>query len=216
MRKKIYVLAVAAVIAGTMLTACGSKNEAAQTTEAEITTEAAAEETVEGTTAESASEETEAGGTEAAADEMLDKAHEAVKSAYGENYIPSMPYDAAALKEVFGLDPASYESFIAEGPMISVQVDTFIGVKAKSGETEAVVDALKSYREKQLTEAMQYPMNMVRFESAEITVHGDYVFFVMLGAPDPAAEEKGEDAALESAKANNRIGVDAIAAVFDN
>ena len=205
MRKKIYVLAAAAVMAGVMMTACASKSTTEPTTEA--VTEAP-------TQAETTEAESNGNSDEASADETLNKAHEAVKAAYGDNYIPNMPYDATALKEVFGVSAELYDSFIAEGPMISVNVETFIGVKSKEGKAADVAAALEAYRKKQLDEAVQYPMNMVKLQAAQVVTHGDYVFFVMLGAADPAEEEKGESEALESAKKNNQIAVDALAELF--
>ena len=59
-------------------------------------------------------------------------------------------------------------------------------------------------------------MNMVKAEASQVVIHGDYVFFVMLGAADMESEEKGEKEALDSAKQNNQIGIDAIASIFAN
>lgn len=219
MRKKIYVLAAAAVITGIILTACASKGgDTKPETTTEAVTEAPTVETESGETAESSPASDGDNSGEAPeglpADEMLDKAHEAVKAVYGDNYIPSMPYDEVALKEVFGVSSELYDSFIAEGPMISVNVETFVGVKAKEGKAEDVAAALEGYKKKQLDEAVQYPMNMVKLQAAQVVTHGDYVFFLMLGAADQAEEEKGEKEALESAKKNNQLAVDAIAEIF--
>ena len=71
---------------------------------------------------------------------------EAVKQAYGNDYIPGMDYDAQAMEELFGIGKDQYEAFFAQGPMISVHVDTFIGVQAKAGQADAVEQALLDYQ----------------------------------------------------------------------
>lgn len=217
MRKNIYVITTAAMMTGILLTACAPKTAVTETTGAVV--ESTADETAP---EESLSEKTtEGAGGESAPSEnvydvYLEQAHEAVKQVYGDNYIPNMPYDAIALKEVFGVDDSLYDAFIAEGPMISVNIETFIGVKAKEGKAADVAAALEGYRKNQLDAAVQYPMNMVKAEASQVVTHGDYVFFVMLGAADMETEEKGEKEALESAKQNNQIGIDAISSIFAN
>lgn len=208
MRKRIYLLTAAAVMTGIMVTACAPKNDKG------LQTSSAAETTAQETESEErASEESEA--AEASADEVLSAVHTAVKAAYGENYIPSMSYDAETLKKQFGVKAELCEAVIAEGPMISVHVETFIGVKAKKGKGGEVKAALDKYRQEQLEDSMQYPMNMVKLEASEVVEKGDYVFFVMLGSADEQSEEAGEEPALESAKKNNQKAIDAINRVLD-
>lgn len=67
--------------------------------------------------------------------------------------------------------------------MISVHVETFVGIKAKEGKAGDVAKELEAYRKKQIEEAVQYPMNMTKLEASQVITHGDYVFFVMLGEP---------------------------------
>lgn len=147
-------------------------------------------------------------------DVKLEDVLAAVQKAYGDDYIPAMDYDAQAMEDLFGIGEDKYEAFFAQGPMISVNVDTFIGVRVKEGQADAVEQALEDYQKGLIEESMQYPMNIAKVNASEVVRYGDYVFFVMLGTPDMAAEEKGEEAALESAKENNQIGVEAIEACF--
>ena len=63
----------------------------------------------------------------------LQEIHEAVKNAYGDNYIPSMPYDEVMLEDLFGIKQDMAKEIIAEGPMMSAQVDTFVGLEAADG-----------------------------------------------------------------------------------
>lgn len=198
--RKMMLTAAAAMTVFTMMTGCQAKTAGDQTTQA------VTESTTEETTTEAP--------TTAAKEISLDEIHAAVKEAYGENYIPSAPFDEQGMKELFGVNSDLYDSFIAEGPMISVHVETFVAVKTKEGKGEEVAKHLNDYRESQLNDALQYPMNLPKLEASQVVRHGDYVFFVMLGSPSMEAEEKGEDAALESAKENNQIAIDIINGFF--
>ena len=196
--RKMILTAAAAMTVFTMMTGCQAKpaGDNSQTTQA----------TVEQTTEEQT--------TTAAKEISLDEIHAAVKEAYGENYIPSAAFDEQGMKELFGINSDLYDSFIAEGPMISVHVDTFVAVKAKEGKGEEVAQHLNDYRDSQLNGAMQYPMNLPKIEASQVVRHGDYVFFVMLGTPSEEAEAQGEEAALESAKENTQIAIDIIDGYF--
>jgi len=196
--RKMILTAAAAMTVFTMMTGCQAKpaGDNGQTTQA----------TVEQTTEEQT--------TTAAKEISLDEIHAAVKEAYGENYIPSAAFDEQGMKELFGINSDLYDSFIAEGPMISVHVDTFVAVKAKEGKGEEVAQHLNDYRDSQLNGAMQYPMNLPKIEASQVVRHGDYVFFVMLGTPSEEAEAQGEEAALESAKENTQIAIDIINGFF--
>lgn len=196
--RKMMLTAVAAMTVFTMVTGCQAKPKGDDQTPQ--------------STVESTQEET----TKAAKEISLEEIHAAVKEAYGENYIPSAAYDEQGMKELFGINSDLYDSFVAEGPMISVHVDTFVAVKAKEGKGEEVEKHLTDYRDTQLNGAMQYPMNMPRIEASQVVRHGDYVFFVMLGGPSEEAEAQGEEAALESAKESNQAAVDLIDGFFSS
>lgn len=216
MKKRTMIFAAAALAAG--LTACAPKAEA---TTPETTIEETQEAAQESVPAESEENDETAGetGTEDNAeisDELLGKVYAAVKEAYGEKYVPSMMFDETMMEGTFGITKDQYDSYVAEGPMISAHVEMFVGVKAKEGKAADVAKALEDYRMSQLDGAIQYPMNMPKIEASEVVTHGDYVFFIMLGSPDMEAEEQGEEAALESAKENNRIAVDVIAGFFES
>lgn len=183
MKKVIYAILFAASL--TVLSAC-AKGGAAETTPAETSTEVKSVD--------------------------LADIHTAVKNAYGENYIPNMEYDEQMFKDLFGIDKELYDSYIAEGPMISTHVDTFVAVEAKKGQGEAVEKILNEYREKLVSDSLQYPMNMAKVQASGVVRHGDYVFFVMLGAIDDGSES--EEAALKAAQAETKIGVDVIDGFF--
>ncbi len=163
---------------------------------------------------ETTAQETTAQETAAAADVSLDDILSTIKEAYKDNYMPDSPIDSQVLNDVMGISPELCESYVAEMPMISTFVETFIGVKAKEGKGADVEKALTEYREYLLNDTMQYPMNVSKIQASQVIRHGDYVFFVMLGGPDDDAMEKGDEAALKSAEENNQIAVDIINGFF--
>jgi len=134
----------------------------------------------------------------------------AVKDAYGEAYIPNMDYDAQTLESIFGVKEDWYEEFVAQGPMMSAQVDTFVAIKAKEANVQEVVDALNSYRDYLVNDSMQYPMNQIKVQASRVEQVGNYVFFILLGEIPMEVEEQGEDAILATAKEQAQIAVDAI------
>ena len=143
----------------------------------------------------------------------LQEVVEAVKKAYGEDYIPSMEVDANAFATLATVDANLIDSMIGEMPMMSTHVDTFFAIKAKEGKGADVEKALKAYREFMITTQITYPMNEAKVQASEVVREGDYVFFVMLGAFDERSEVT-EAQALEFAKEQNDIGVQAIKSFF--
>lgn len=142
----------------------------------------------------------------------LKDVHEAVKKAYGEDYLPSMEIPKEQLAEVYKLTTDNIEEVIAEGPMISTHVDQFIAIKAKEGKGADVEKELNAYRDTLVNDSMQYPMNQGKVKASEVFRNGDYVFFVMLGKIDEG--ENDESGALEFAKNEVKKGVDAIKDLF--
>ena len=70
---------------------------------------------------------------------------QAVKDAYGENYLPSMEITEDMMSDIYGVNMDNVDEFIAEAPAISAHVDTFIAVKAKEGKGEEVEKELQAY-----------------------------------------------------------------------
>ncbi len=143
---------------------------------------------------------------------QLPKVHEAVKKAFGENYIPSMPYDDAQLQEIFGVKKDLVKEFIAEGPMMSVHVDTFIGIEAQEGKEEQVEAALNAYKQKLIDNSVQYPMNLPKIKGSAVQRIDNYVFFMILGEIPMDAET--EEAQLEAAKAETKKATDAVESIL--
>ncbi len=137
-----------------------------------------------------------------------------IKTTYGENYIPSMPLDVDMFSEFYLIDKANVEALVAEMPMMSAHIDRFIGVKAVEGKVEEVKQAIELFNDNNIKNALQYPQNEARAKAAKIIVHGDYVFYVILGAYPAVDAELDEAAALEFAEAEVKKAVDIINAAF--
>lgn len=94
------------------------------------------------------------------------------------NYMPTMLVEEV---EHLGLTSDMYVDFCYKMPMISVNVDTLIIVKAAEGKVEDVEKALNTYRDSIINDSMQYPMNLVKTNNSIVRVFGDYVAFIQLG-----------------------------------
>lgn len=207
--KKLMALSLVAVLA---FTACGKKSTSEPTpTPTVAPTEAPAQPTEEPTaTPEEPGDgsEEELGATELTSNETLDKIHEEVKAAYGDNYLPNMPFTVENLEEMFGIKADWYDAAIAEGPMMSAHVDKLIGIHATEGNLENVQKALNEYQKKIATDH-QYPMNMLKVQASVVETAGDYVFFVMLGTIDEMKYTEESDM-IKAFGEQNKIAVDII------
>ena len=190
------------------LASCGNKDDNAtsnnNSSESSIVSEASNMETPSSVSADTPGEQT--ASVAAIAD--------AVKAAYAESYIPSMSYSKEEISEKFGLTEDMYDDIIAEGPMISVHVDTFIAVHAKPNKTADVETALNNYRQSLIDNLMQYPMNQIKIQASVVESMGDYVFFIMLGEIPTSIEEQGEEETLKYAQQENQIAIDTIKSVL--
>lgn len=153
--------------------------------------------------------------TKAAVNVELTDIRDAVKEAYGEDYIPNMEYDNVFINETLGLSEEDYEKIVAEGPLVSFNIDTFIAVKAKEGKADTVEEKLNGYRDYLINDSMMYPVNAVKIQASKVIRHGDYVFFVCLGVIDTSTEEKGDEEILKEAQEKNNIAVDVIDGFFE-
>lgn len=129
----------------------------------------------------------------------IDKAHLAIKNLLGESYTPSMEMSSEQLAGIIGFSLDQLLGHIAETPMISMQVDTFIGIGATKDNVKAVEAALKEYRRTIVEETLQYPMNLAKVQASKVIRINNDVYFIMLGAYDDRGEVT-EEQALEFAR----------------
>lgn len=126
----------------------------------------------------------------------------------GDNYWPNMMVDADAMEVRFGITRDMYEDYLAEMPMMSAHVDTLVVVKAKEDQVEAVVSALNTYRDVQINDAVQYPMNMGKVQASCVERIGDYVLFVQLGGETDM--DASDEVVIAGCQALNQSVVEAI------
>lgn len=146
---------------------------------------------------------------------QLAAVRDAVKEAYGDEYVPDYEFDTEYISNTFGITEDMFDEIIAEGPTVAFDIDTFIAVKAKEGKAEAVANALTSYKDAMIQDAMTYPENAIKLQGATVTVKGDYVFFTCLGVISDESKDAGDDAMLEETKKDNQKAVDAINKCFE-
>ena len=71
---------------------------------------------------------------------------------------------------------------------------------------------MAAYQKVLQEDTLMYPMNIAKVQASQVVRHGDYVFFVMLGAFDE--ESTTEEAQQVFADEQTKIGTDAIASFF--
>lgn len=129
----------------------------------------------------------------------LNEIHKSVKDQLGEEYTPDRELEAEELEGIVGVPVADMETYIAEAPMISVGVDTFIAIKSKEGKADEIEAGLEKHRKFLIEDSMQYPMNIAKVNASKVIRHGDYIFFIMLGSYDDR-DDATEEERLEFAK----------------
>ncbi len=138
--------------------------------------------------------------------EEMSSIRQAVVDAMGENYWPDTQIPAEYL-EGYGLTADMYVDFWGEMPMISTNVDTIMIVKAAEGQTEAVEGVLNAYRDVQVNDTLQYPMNVGKVQASQIQVIGDYVCFVQLGADTMDLED---EESIRHCQEQNQMALEAV------
>lgn len=102
----------------------------------------------------------------------------AVAAALGENYFPNVELETL---EGLGITEDMYDEFIYKLPMISANVDTLIVVKAKEDKVADVESKLNAFRDNNINDLMQYPMNLTKIQCSRVVTMGNYVMFVQFG-----------------------------------
>lgn len=107
----------------------------------------------------------------------------------------------------FPVDKALVESAYGEMPMISVNADQLIVMKAVNGKGAQLETAMKQARDKYVEEARPYPKDIAKLNASRVVRSGDYVAFIMLGAMDEVNDDISSDAAQKFAQEQVAIGV---------
>ncbi len=226
MKKKTMVTLCAALLA-VCLVACGKSGQdggsgdAGQGSTEETSTES---EPVESTPEESVGdgdasldngevqpgEDAGAGSAEEGWSQEMTKLKSAVVDKLEGEYFPDMAMTPDMLEMTFGITSDMYDDYMAEMPMISANVDTLLIVRAKDDKVEAVGQALEAYRDVQINDAIQYPMNIGKVQASRIETIGNYVIFVQLGGDTQQAAEEGDEAVIAMCQEINDAAIEAI------
>lgn len=147
-------------------------------------------------------------------DADMEELKNAVVEALGENYWPDTVMDEEMMQQMFGISADLYDDFFCESPMISTNVDTLLIIRAKEGQVQAAEDALNAYRDNQIENGMNYPMNLGKIHGSKVEAIGNYVCFVQLGADTSSVDEQGDEAVIEFCQKENDKALDAIRTVL--
>lgn len=139
----------------------------------------------------------------------------AVVGQLGDDYWPNMPLLPDMLEMSFGITSDMYDDYMAEMPMISANVDTLLIVRAKEDKVETVREALEAYRDVQINDAMQYPMNVGKVQASRIETIGNYVIFAQLGADTQEASEEGDEAVIAKCQEVNDSVIETIRGLLE-
>ena len=204
--KKNKILTVCSLLAVSvvLLTACGKKNNGNTGENTESTTPQTSSQ------AENNTGNTPAESTEPAQESRLMYLRDAVAEALGEDYWPDSVMEPEYVQDLYGLKPDMYEDIFVETPMIGTNVDTLIIVQAKKDRVEDVEKALNTYRESEINNTMQYPMNIGKVQASRIETIDNYVLFIQLGGSSVDAEEEGEEKVMELSREQNEKALEAI------
>ena len=204
--KKNKILTVCSLLAVSvvLLTACGKKNNGNTGENTESTTPQTSSQAGNNTG------NTLAESTEPAQESSLMYLRDAVAEALGEDYWPDSVMEPEYVQDLYGLKPDMYEDIFVETPMIGTNVDTLIIVQAKEDRVEDVEKVLSNYREGEINNTMQYPMNIGKVQASRIETIDNYVFFIQLGGSSVDAEEEGEEKVMELSREQNEKALEAI------
>ena len=61
-----------------------------------------------------------------------------------------------------------YKNIVADIPMMSAHVDTFVAVETAEGKEEVVFDALSKYKAELESDSMMYPMNLLKVQASKV------------------------------------------------
>lgn len=132
----------------------------------------------------------------------------AVMDALDDDYFPASPIPAETLNEMYGISGDMYSDYLAEMPMISVNVDTLIVVKAADGQVENIENALLAYQKDAQENLMNYPMNIGKIQASIVTTIDDYVVFAQLGGDTSECETDEE--VMSHCEKDNKQAIEAI------
>ncbi len=151
---------------------------------------------------------------EAVKDVPVEEIAQAIRDAYGDTYLPNAPLDEEMLGSMYSIDMELIEEFVAEMPMIGFHPDRVIIAKAVEGKGEELEEQFLAVREFLVEDSMMYPANIAKTEASSVERVGDYVAFLLVGAPNDNMDASEEEQ-LKFAEEQAKIAVDAFYGCFE-
>lgn len=113
----------------------------------------------------------------------IQKIYKSIRSMYSDSYYPDTQVQdwEEYMTETLKLDASWYTDAIVEIPGISAGADKLVLIKASEGNLENVQKALEAFRDNEINNTFQYPMNLTKVQSAVVETVGDYVVYSVLG-----------------------------------
>ncbi|MDR2044716.1 MAG: DUF4358 domain-containing protein [Clostridium sp.] len=141
--------------------------------------------------------------------EEMESLKAAVVEVLGDRYWPNAPLSKEVVEGTFGVAEELYDDYMAEAPLISVNVDTLVIVKAKAGKEKEAEEALSAYRASLVESTTQYPRNIGKIQASRVEAIGAYVCFVQLGADAPE-DTVDVESAMEKCAEQNELAIEAL------
>lgn len=135
----------------------------------------------------------------------------AIAKALGDGYLSTVdvPEDEMFLSAMAGIDLSQVDSYVAKIAAVpSVNLDTVVAIKCKTGYADTAVDVLNSSYAQNISYIRQYPFSVAKVEGARLYKIGDTVIFIIGGASaddSASAEDEAKLAASEYEKIENAI-----------
>ena len=146
-------------------------------------------------------------------DVVVDTIFNKVKELMPNDYFANMPMTAEDIALRYNIAPEAIEYAYGEIPMIMVNIDSLVAVKAK--DVDAVKAAFDNYVQVLKDDAFQYPKNAACIPAIEVVVHGDYVFLVGIFGDVMVGEEPTDADMLAIAQSNVDKVVNIIESYFN-
>ena len=193
MKKIISIMLILASLAA--FASCGNNNNGSDSTDTSTGDTSTADTSTTGdTTAADTTKADESASTTTVSAADIGKA---VADEFGDDYIPDMDIPADYLDSTYGVKPEWYDDFFGQMPMINVNVDTFIAVKAKADKVSDVEKALNDYADYYKNDAQKYPKDLAKVDACRVYTKGNYVFFIMLGVTTDEVENMDDAAQVK-------------------
>ena len=152
------------------------------------------------------------GSSEEDVDLNTDGILESIREVYGEQYLCDTAIPEDILTGVFKINMDDVEQISTEMPVIGFHPDKVVIVKAKEGKVDLIEQGFMEAQTYYKNEAAMYPANIAKVNASQIIKQGDYIMFLLVGAPDDGTLT--EEDALVFAKDETQKAVDAVNALF--